>query len=76
MTDNQLSPAGNPLCDGEHCCSSSSKVRIIKIDDSSNAHLCEKCYRHEVIEGELPFIDFNVFPSLLPEEEETLPCSN
>lgn len=65
MTHNQLSPSGNPLCDGDHCTHPSGKVRIIKIDDSENAHLCRVCHAVMVEDG-LPDVAFNIYPSLLP----------
>lgn len=65
MTNNQLSPCGNPLCDGEHCVSATSKVRIIRIDDSENAHLCRVCHAVYVEEG-LEDIPFSIFPMLIP----------
>jgi len=68
MTDNQLSSRTNPHCDGEYCISPSSRVRIIKIDDSTNADLCRVCHAAYVEEG-LDDVPFSIFPSLLSQKE-------
>ena len=65
-------PNNNPLCDGEHCKCSTSKVRIIPLDDSCNVHLCHSCYDHELgynqdrelegLERVLPDRPFDIYP--------------
>jgi hypothetical protein len=69
---NELHPHNNPNCDGEHCTCSTSKVRIIPLDDSCNVHLCEPCYLAELgyntdrelegLERVLPDLPFTVYP--------------
>lgn len=72
MTENSLNslhPLHNPLCDGCNCKDPLGKVRIIRLDDSSNAHLCHDCYKHEVIEGGLVALPFSLLPIYFPPEE-------
>ena len=71
MTNNTLNaahPTHNPQCDGAHCTCSDSVVRIIRLDDSANAHLCPDCYEVECREGGLPPYQYDIFPSLSPEK--------
>ena len=62
-------PTHNPDCDGCNCTSPASIVRIVKLDDSANAHLCPDCYKHEVEEGDLYGYPYSIFPSLSPEKQ-------
>ena len=65
-------PFNNPQCDGEHCTCSTSKVRIIPLDDTCNVHLCEACYTNELghnidreldgLDRILPDLPFDVYP--------------
>lgn len=77
MTLNELiavytTPTNNFRCDGAHCTTPHSKVRIIPLDDSCNVHLCESCYLYELgeqvdreLEGKervLPELPFTIYP--------------
>ena len=68
----ELHPNNNPQCDGEHCTCSSSKVRIIPLDDTCNVHLCPDCYVVELgfnndreldgLERVIPDLPFEIYP--------------
>ena len=67
-----IHPTNNIRCEGDNCQCPDSKVRIIPLDDSYNANLCQCCYDIELgvsldriaegLDPYLPCLPFDVYP--------------